>query len=148
MLWSKISSMRKQSWELRISLEEQSKRNGPWLWLDKHLYAQLRSVCGILCWHVKADGKVVRVDGKAGKGNLWMHMSYVRTCHKQFGSFTSESVPVCHSQQLTQMSPSLGLALLQDGLGNSLRFFPTWHCLESIGCSWGWGKKMWNYRVR
>jgi len=82
-LWRKINSMRKKGWEPRTSLEEaKSKRNGPWLWLDKHLYAQLRSVCGMPCWHVKVDGKVARVDGRVKKGNLWMYISDARTCNK------------------------------------------------------------------
>ena len=76
-LWSNINSMRQQGWELRISLEEQGKMNSRWLCLDKLLYAPLRSICGILCWHVKADGKVVRADGKVKKGNLWTYVSYV-----------------------------------------------------------------------
>lgn len=131
-----------EGWELRISLEERkSRRNGPWLLLDKCLYAQLRSVCGILCWHGKEDGKVLSVDGKARKGNLWMYMSYVRTCNKRFQSFTSDSTPGCHNQQLRRMSPSLGLASLQGGLGNSLRFLATWHFLESISCSMRLGKE-------
>jgi len=64
------------------------RRNGSWLWLDKHPHEQLRSVYTILCWHLKVDGKVVRADGKTKKKEcLWRRISDVRTCNKGFGSF-------------------------------------------------------------
>lgn len=50
------------------------------------LSAQLWSICGMFCWHVKGSGKIKRE-------NLWMSIRHARTCNKQFVSFIYESVP-------------------------------------------------------
>ena len=62
-LWSKINSMRTKDTSRR-------RKNSLRLWLDKRPHEQLKSVCRMLCWHVKVDGKVVGADGKSWKRKL------------------------------------------------------------------------------
>jgi len=65
----------------------------PWLSYDDYVINIISAII-LQCGNsliINKKGEICKGGWKAKKGNLWMYISFVRTCNKQFESFISES---------------------------------------------------------